>query len=165
MQDVNLNKEHANAAVMLQDLYSQSHSDQQAFPSDQFVSTNKGGCASGGCQEAERSVLMTAKMSDNPLEVFFLLFIYVVIIHKWSLISVFYEPVENILIIFSRTPICSFTENMNSSQYFGCFSGRNRKRLTLKLCLIDFFPPQQTRIFGAFICFKVIVTRASYSSV
>lgn len=140
MHDVNLNKEHANAAVVLQDLYSQSHSDPQAFLSDQFVSTNKGSCASGGCQEAERSVLMTANMSDNPLEVFsYYSFTYIVIIHIWSLISVFCEPVENILILFSRTPIYSFTENMNSSQYFGCFSGRNIKCLALKLCLIDFF--------------------------
>lgn len=70
MQDVNLNKEHANAAVMLQDLYSQSHSDRQAFPSDQFVSANKGSRASGGRQEAERSVVMMTNMSDNPREVF-----------------------------------------------------------------------------------------------
>lgn len=95
MQDVSLNKEHANAAVMLQDLYSQSHSVRQAFASDQFVSTNKDGCASGGRQAAERSVLKTANMSDNPREAFFLF----VIIHIRSLISVFCEPLENILII------------------------------------------------------------------
>ena len=71
-QDSNLNKEHAHAAVMLRDLYSQSHSDRQAFPSDRIVSTNKG-CASGGCQEAKRSVLMRANISDNPPFFFFFL--------------------------------------------------------------------------------------------
>lgn len=69
---------------------------------------------------------------------FFLLFIYVVIIYIWSLKFVFWEPVENILIIFSRTTTCSFTENMKNSQYFGCFSAREREGLTLKLWLIDF---------------------------
>lgn len=109
-QDSNLNKEHAHAAVMLRDLYSQSHSDRQAFPSDRIVSTNKG-CASGGCQEAKRSVLMRANISDNPpFFFFFKLIIVVIIVHIWSLISILCEPVDDVLVILTKTPICSFRE-------------------------------------------------------